>query len=122
MMCPLGRFQFSGGNLQKFIVGREIMRQPEVFIVAQPTWGVDVGAAAQIHAEIRQLKQAGCAVLVISEELDELFELCDRMHVIAKGRLSPSIAKEAATREQIGLWMSGLWNVNASDQTEVAHA
>ena len=112
----------SGGNLQKFIVGREIMRQPEVFIVAQPTWGVDVGAAAQIHAEIRQLKQAGCAVLVISEELDELFELCDRMHVIAKGRLSPSIAKEEATREQIGLWMSGLWNVNASDQAEVAHA
>ncbi|MDP1976132.1 ABC transporter ATP-binding protein [Undibacterium sp.] len=99
----------SGGNLQKFIVGREITRQPEVFIVAQPTWGVDVGAAAQIHDEIRKLKQAGCAVLVISEELDELFELCDRMHVIAKGRLSPSIATASATREKIGLWMSGLW-------------
>ncbi|MFZ6691402.1 ABC transporter ATP-binding protein [Undibacterium sp. SXout20W] len=112
----------SGGNLQKFIVGREIMREPEVFIVAQPTWGVDVGAAAQIHAEIRKLKQAGCAVLVISEELDELFELCDRMHVIAKGRLSPSIATELATREQIGLWMSGLWDVNATRSAEVAHA
>jgi simple sugar transport system ATP-binding protein len=101
--------------LQKFIVGREIMRHPEVFIVAQPTWGVDVGAAAQIHGEIRQLKQAGCAVLVISEELDELFELCDRMYVIAKGRLSPSVATADASREQIGLWMSGLWEDQATE-------
>ncbi|MFZ6757266.1 ABC transporter ATP-binding protein [Undibacterium sp. Ji50W] len=107
----------SGGNLQKFIVGREITRQPDVFIVAQPTWGVDVGAAAQIHAEIRQLKQAGCAVLVISEELDELFELCNRMHVIAKGRLSPSIATATATREKIGLWMSGLWKDGETAET-----
>ena len=103
----------SGGNLQKFIVGREMERKPGVFIVAQPTWGVDVGAAAQIHAEILALKQEGCAVLVISEELDELFALCDRLHVIAKGRLSPSIPIEQATREQVGLWMSGLWNDDA---------
>ncbi|WP_029363578.1 ABC transporter ATP-binding protein [Herbaspirillum lusitanum] len=103
----------SGGNLQKFIVGREMERKPGVFIVAQPTWGVDVGAAAQIHAEILALKQEGCAVLVISEELDELFVLCDRLHVIAKGRLSPSIPIEQATREQVGLWMSGLWNDDA---------
>lgn len=107
----------SGGNLQKFIVGREIMRQPDVFIVAQPTWGVDVGAAAQIHAEIRQLRAAGCAVLVISEELDELFGLCDRMYVIAKGRVSPSIATASATREQIGIWMSGLWDAWTTAQT-----
>ncbi|MFZ6771772.1 ABC transporter ATP-binding protein [Undibacterium sp. SXout7W] len=107
----------SGGNLQKFIVGREIMRQPDVFIVAQPTWGVDVGAAAQIHAEIRQLRAAGCAVLVISEELDELFSLCDRMYVMAKGRLSPSVATTSATREQIGLWMSGLWDAWTTAQT-----
>lgn len=121
----------SGGNLQKFIVGREITRQPDVFIVAQPTWGVDVGAAAQIHEEIRQLKRAGCAVLIISEELDELFELCDRMHVIAKGRLSPSIATASATREKIGLWMSGLWEEWTTAETvslgktrgkEVSHA
>ncbi len=108
----------SGGNLQKFIVGRELERKPSVFIVAQPTWGVDVGAAAQIHAEILALKQEGCAVLIISEELDELFALCDRLHVIAKGRLSPSIAIEQATREQVGLWMSGLWQ----DAAEAAHA
>ena len=115
----------SGGNLQKFIVGREMERKPGVFIVAQPTWGVDVGAAAQIHAEILALKQEGCAVLVISEELDELFALCDRLHVIAKGRLSPSVPIEQATREQVGLWMSGLWNDDAppapNTAAEAAH-
>ncbi|WP_423196435.1 MULTISPECIES: ABC transporter ATP-binding protein [unclassified Cupriavidus] len=99
----------SGGNLQKFIVGREIEAGPKVLIVAQPTWGVDVGAAAQIHNEMLALKATGCALLVVSEELDELFALCDRLHVIAKGHLSPSIAVDQATREQVGLWMSGLW-------------
>ncbi|KWR89741.1 ABC transporter ATP-binding protein [Cupriavidus sp. IDO] len=100
----------SGGNLQKFIVGREIESGPKVLIVAQPTWGVDVGAAAQIHNEILALKATGCAILVVSEELDELFGICDRLHVIAKGHLSPSVPTETATREQIGLWMSGLWD------------
>ena len=100
----------SGGNLQKFIVGREIDANPKLFIVSQPTWGVDVGAAALIRAEILALRDAGCAVLVVSEELDELFEICDRLHVIAKGRLSPSIDRAAATVPQIGEWMSGLWD------------
>lgn len=99
----------SGGNLQKFIVGREISAKPKVLIVSQPTWGVDVGAAAQIRGELLELRDAGCAVLVVSEELDELFEVCDRMHVIAKGRLSPSIRTSDATVEKIGEWMSGLW-------------
>jgi simple sugar transport system ATP-binding protein len=99
----------SGGNLQKFIVGREIDAQPRLLVVSQPTWGVDVGAAAQIRAEILALRDAGCAVLVVSEELDELFELSDRLHVIAKGRLSPSLARAQASVERIGEWMSGLW-------------
>jgi simple sugar transport system ATP-binding protein len=99
----------SGGNLQKFIVGREIDARPRLLVVSQPTWGVDVGAAAQIRAEILALRDAGCAVLVVSEELDELFELSDRLHVIAKGRLSPSLARAEATVELIGEWMSGLW-------------
>jgi simple sugar transport system ATP-binding protein len=102
----------SGGNLQKFIVGREIDAAPTLFIVSQPTWGVDVGAAAQIRAEILALRDAGCAVLVVSEELDELFELSDRLHVIARGRLSPSVPTAQATVEQIGEWMSGLWNTD----------
>ena len=101
----------SGGNLQKFIVGREIDAGPKLLIVSQPTWGVDVGAAAQIRGEILALRDAGCAVLVVSEELDELFEISDRLHVIAKGRLSPSIDRARATVTQIGEWMSGLWAV-----------
>ncbi len=97
----------SGGNLQKFIVGREIDANPRLLIVSQPTWGVDVGAAAQIRGEILALRDAGCAVLVVSEELDELFEVCDRMHVIARGKLSPTVPIAEATVERIGEWMSG---------------
>ena len=100
----------SGGNLQKFIVGREISAGPKLLIVSQPTWGVDVGAAAQIRGEILALRDAGCAVLVVSEELDELFEICDRLHVIAKGQLSPSVPRAQATVAQMGAWMSGLWH------------
>jgi len=110
----------SGGNLQKFIVGREIAAEPKLLIVSQPTWGVDVGAAAQIRAEILALRDAGCAVLVVSEELDELFEICDRLHVMAQGRLSPSIATQAATVELVGAWMSGLWQTTATGDTHVA--
>jgi len=100
----------SGGNLQKFIVGREIDARPRLLLVSQPTWGVDVGAAAQIRRELLALRDGGCAVLVVSEELEELFELCDRLHVMAKGRLSPSLARSQATVEKIGEWMSGLWD------------
>ena len=83
--------------------------------MSQPTWGVDVGAAAQIRAEILALRDAGCAVLVVSEELEELFEICDRLHVIAKGRLSPSHRPRAsATVTLIGEWMSGLWPGDAA--------
>ncbi|MBK6869605.1 MAG: ABC transporter ATP-binding protein [Burkholderiales bacterium] len=115
----------SGGNLQKFIMGREIDARPTLLIVSQPTWGVDVGAAAQIRAEILALRDAGCAVLVVSEELDELFEICDRLHVIAKGQLSPSVARQHATVEQIGEWMSGLWHADVQQHLhamEAAHA
>ncbi len=117
----------SGGNLQKFIVGREIDAQPKVLIVSQPTWGVDVGAAALIRGELLALRDAGCAVLVVSEELDELFEISDRLIVIAKGRMSPSIATSKATIEMIGEWMSGLWDKTSHKTTkdtakEVRHA
>ena len=99
----------SGGNLQKYIVGREIDAAPKVLIVSQPTRGVDVGAAALIRAELLNLRDAGCALLVVSEELDELFELCDRLVVIAQGRVSPAVATAQTTAAQIGVWMSGLW-------------
>jgi simple sugar transport system ATP-binding protein len=102
----------SGGNLQKFVVGREIDARPRVLILSQPTWGVDVGASAQIRGELIKLRDAGCAVLVVGEELDELFALSDAMIVIAGGRVSPRIATRDATVEQIGEWMSGLWPGN----------
>lgn len=114
----------SGGNLQKYIVGREIDARPKVLIIAQPTWGVDVGAAAQIRGELLALRDAGCAVLVVSEELDELFEISDRLVVMAQGRLSPSIPAAKATVERIGAWMSGLWEPDgaAAPGQESAHA
>ena len=114
----------SGGNLQKFIVGREIDANPKLLIVSQPTWGVDVGAAALIRGELLKLRDAGCAVLVVSEELEELFELSDRLLVMAQGRLSPSLPTAEATIEKIGSWMSGLWphEAAAPAATEVQHA
>ena len=106
----------SGGNLQKYVVGREIDAAPRVLLVAQPTWGVDIGAAAQIRAEILKLRDAGSAVVLVSEELDELFELSDTLRVMAGGRLSPPIAKQQANRSQIGEWMSGLWPGNSASR------
>jgi len=103
----------SGGNLQKFIVGREIMQEPKVLVVSQPTWGVDVGAAAFIRQSMIDLRNAGTAILVVSEELDELFEICDRIAVIADGRLSPAVRTHDTSVEEIGRWMSGLWDAAA---------
>ncbi len=97
----------SGGNLQKFIVGREIRLAPKVLIAAQPTQGVDVGAATQIRQALLDLRDAGAAVLVISEELDELFEICDRLAVMAEGRLSEPQPVARTSAEEIGMLMSG---------------
>jgi len=112
----------SGGNLQKFIVGREIMQEPKLLVLAQPTWGVDVGAASFIRRQLLDLRNSGTAVLVISEELDELFEICDRLVVIAKGSLSPTKITSETGVEEIGIWMSGLWPDAevAGDGTHVA--
>ena len=112
----------SGGNLQKFIVGREIDAKPKLLIVSQPTWGVDVGAAAQIRGALLQLRDAGCALLVVSEELDELFEISDRLLVIAQGRVSPSVPVAQATVAMIGAWMSGLWDSAAPAPVPVLEA
>ena len=97
----------SGGNLQKFIVGREILQQPDVLIVAQPTWGVDVGAALAIHQALIDLRADGAAILVISEELDELFAVADRIGVIAGGRLTPLKRRRDTDRDEIGIAMTG---------------
>ncbi|NTV11125.1 MAG: ATP-binding cassette domain-containing protein, partial [Zoogloea sp.] len=99
----------SGGNLQKFIVGREIMQSPKIMVIAQPTWGVDVGAAAFLRQTLIDLSRQGMAILVVSEELEELFEICDRIAVLAGGRLSPAVPKAQTDAAQIGLQMSGLF-------------
>ncbi len=98
--------QLSGGNLQKFIVGREVGLAPRVLVVAQPTWGVDAGAAQQIRQRLIDLRDAGCAVLVISEDLDELFQVSDRIAVINHGRISAPQAAAAASLQQLGRLMS----------------
>jgi general nucleoside transport system ATP-binding protein len=99
----------SGGNLQKFIMGREILQRPHVLLVHQPTWGVDVGAAASIHNALMRLRADGAAVLVVSEEIEELFAICDRIAVMYRGYLSPAVPKAEMNVEIIGRWMSGLW-------------
>jgi simple sugar transport system ATP-binding protein len=110
----------SGGNLQKFIVGREIGQRPQVLIAAQPTWGVDVGASAQIRQALIDLRDSGVAVLVISEELDELMEICDRLAVIAEGRLSQPKSVHETTAEEIGMLMAGARTPATEHQTAVA--
>jgi simple sugar transport system ATP-binding protein len=110
----------SGGNLQKFIVGRELDRQPDVLVVNQPTWGVDAGAASRIRQALVDLARAGSAVLVISQDLDEIFEVATDIAVISEGRLSPCYPAGELTREKIGLLMGGTHGV--STEAEPAHA
>ena len=97
----------SGGNLQKFIVGREMELAPKLFFVSQPTWGVDIGAATEIRRRLVDMRNAGAAVLVISEEIEELFDICDRIQVIREGRLSPSLTVSDTRVEEVGRYMIG---------------
>lgn len=97
----------SGGNMQKFIVGREIGTNPRVLLAAHPTWGVDIGAAIAIRQALMDLAAAGSGVLVVSEDLAELFEICDFIAVLSGGRLSPPKPTRATTVEEVGLLMGG---------------
>jgi general nucleoside transport system ATP-binding protein len=97
----------SGGNLQKFIAGREILQAPSVLVAAQPTWGVDAGAAAAIHKVLLSLAEAGTAIIVISQDLDELMAIATRIAVIAGGRLTEAKPAENLTPEAIGISMGG---------------
>jgi simple sugar transport system ATP-binding protein len=112
----------SGGNLQKFIIGRELDRQPAVMVVNQPTWGVDAGAASRIRQALIELARAGSAVLVISQDLDELFEISDAIAVMHNGELSKPLPRAEATFERIGLLMGGAepGHVHHHDPAEVA--
>ena len=97
----------SGGNLQKFLVGRELRLQPKLLFLSQPTWGVDVGSANEIRRKLISLRDAGVGILVISEELEELFEITDRMYVLRSGRMSPSIKTSDVSPDEIGEYMIG---------------
>ncbi len=105
----------SGGNLQKFVIGREVLQRPEVLVVNQPTWGVDAAAAAAIRQALIDLATGGAAVVVISQDLDELMEISDRFAALNEGRLSPPRATAGLDVEQIGLMLGGAHGM------EVAH-
>jgi simple sugar transport system ATP-binding protein len=98
----------SGGNLQKFVVGREIGQAPDVLVVSQPTWGVDAGAAAAIHQALADLAAQGSAIVIVSQDLDELLTLCDRLAILNEGRLSAPVETRTASIETIGLLMGGV--------------
>jgi len=112
----------SGGNLQKFQVGREILREPGILVVSQPTWGVDAGAAATIRQALVDLAARGSAVLVISQDLDELAEIADRIAVMFHGKLSAPLEAAAATRERLGLLMGGAAAASEAEAQEAKHA
>jgi simple sugar transport system ATP-binding protein len=111
----------SGGNLQKFIMGREIDRTPAILVVNQPTWGVDAGAARTIRQALVDLARQGSAVLMISQDLDEIFEIADRVAVLSDGRLSPAFATETLTAEKVGLLMGGVHHEHDGLATPEAH-
>ena len=99
----------SGGNLQKFIIGREILQNPKLLVAAHPTWGVDIGAATAIHQALIELRDAGAAILVVSEDIDELFLISDRLCAICDGELSPIKPTADTSLEEVGRWMAGMF-------------
>ena len=97
----------SGGNLQKFMVGRELIQNPELLIVAQPTWGVDAGSANNIHQALIALADQGSAILIISQDLDEILSLCEQIHVLSEGVLSEAVDMKKNGLEKISQLMVG---------------
>ena len=112
----------SGGNLQKFVMGREIDRAPALLVVDQPTWGVDAGSAARLRQALLDLAAAGTAVLVISQDLDELFEIADRIAVMSGGRLGEPHRASEVTRESLGLEMAAMGKVGTADHRDTRDA
>jgi simple sugar transport system ATP-binding protein len=105
----------SGGNLQKFVIGREILQEPRAIVVNQPTWGVDAAAAAAIRQALIDLAARGAAVVAISQDLDELLELAHRFAALNEGRLSAPVPTEGLTVAEIGLMLGGAHGMHAAD-------
>jgi simple sugar transport system ATP-binding protein len=97
----------SGGNQQKVIVAREMRFEPKLLVAAQPTRGVDIGATEFIYSELIAARKSGKAVLLVSADLDEILSLSDRIGVMFKGRIIKELDQAEATREQVGLYMTG---------------
>ncbi len=110
----------SGGNLQKFVIGREILQKPDVFVVNQPTWGVDASAAAAIRQALLDLAETGAGVVVISQDLDELMDIADHFTALNEGRLAPIRPARGLTIEEVGLMMGGAHDMDVADETAIA--
>ena len=110
---PMAR-QLSGGNLQKFIMGRMLVTEPKLAIIAQPTWGVDVGAATMIRRSLLALAERGCGIILISQDLEEIFSLSDRIAVLNEGAMSPAQDAVSLTAEDVGLLMGGTESAGAA--------
>ena len=111
----------SGGNLQKFIIGREIMQNPQLLVAAHPTWGVDIGAATAIHQALIELRDQGAAILIVSEDIDELFQISDRLCAICDGALSPIKPTPKVSLAEVGRWMAGVFGHEAvTEKTAIA--
>jgi simple sugar transport system ATP-binding protein len=104
----------SGGNIQKLILARELSARPRVLLAAQPTRGVDVGAAHYIHERLMEQRDAGTAILIVSEDLDEVLTLSDRVLVIFEGEIIAEAKPRESTREALGLMMAGVRGVALS--------
>jgi simple sugar transport system ATP-binding protein len=99
----------SGGNIQKIVLARELSRRPRAIVAAQPTRGLDIGAAEYVREQLILQRNEGMAVLLISEDLDEIFALSDRIAVIYEGKIMSILSREEATKEKIGLLMAGVY-------------
>lgn len=106
----------SGGNLQKFIIGREIEQQPKLLVCSHPTWGVDIGAAILIRHALINLRDEGAAIVVVSEDIDELYQISDRIGAICDGRLSPFRPTNEVGIETLGQWMAGQFDATSAQE------
>jgi simple sugar transport system ATP-binding protein len=97
----------SGGNMQKVLLARALARRPRILVAAQPTRGLDIGAYQYVHSQLQELRDSGAGVLLISEDLDEVRSLCDRILVLFRGAVTGGLAVKDATSERLGAMMTG---------------
>ena len=113
----------SGGNMQKLILARALSNTPSFILANQPVRGLDIGAVNYVHGQLLAARDRGAAVLLISEDLDEIMALSDVIHVISEGRLSPGFPRGRMTPAELGVWMAGQgFEPHEAEQEDSAHA